>query len=424
MKKQIALLSVLLVFMISGFAQKYEKTGRVVLLSESDSYLVVSSAGYYAKKNKSEIMRECEVNAFEQLMFNGITGFNNDDPLIFDAPKARGEHADYFRRFFSDGRYKVFVSATDMGDVQKTTKKEFMATSKVTIYIKALINDLTKNNMIREFGVGDVPNTAQPTIMVIPYKTDQQTFKDIIQNDFDKRIAIAKVQEGFNGKGFQTIDFEAKLNAALRANQFEANSQSSLDKQLIRSSGSDIYVTVDIKKSKVTNGSRVNMTLKAYETSSGKVLASSSGNPLVFRTSQFDQLCKLAVEAELESFLAQIDKNFKKADDKGNTVVLNMSILNGSSYTFDSEIGEMSFPFSDVMRMWVKKNSFNRNFHLQGVVETSMIFDLVQIPLVDQNGNQYTQNDFAFDIFDYINNTLQIPCKKRVDGNTIYITVQ
>lgn len=422
--KNILLLIAILSFWPAVNAQDYQKTGLVRLIHESEAVLTLEASAYSDKRNKSDLTADCEKNAFEQLLFTGISGLNNGEPLVMNPDKARREKYDYFNRLFDGGRYTVFISSSELINFDKTSKGEFKGTVKLSIYYKSLLNDLEKYDLLRKFGVGEEKYTVQPTIMVIPYKTAGQTYQEVLQNDFDKRVAISKVQEGFNKKDFKTIDFEAKLNASLRASNFEQDSKSSMDKQLIRNSGSDIYVTVDIDKDFSPSGNQVSLIIKGYETASGRILASSKGWSGKFRTSQLDRLCELAVDVILEDFLHQVDKNFKKITDEGNTIVLNLSVANGSQYDFDTGVTDLNMPLSDILRMWVKNNSENNYYHLQGVVAESMIFDEVRIPMKDKNDNSYTVNDFAFDIWNYINNVLQIPCKKRVDGQTVYIEIQ
>ncbi len=375
---------------------------------------------------KKNAITNAEKKSFESLFFMSFPKFNNGNSLIKNQETAKNEFSDFFDNFFENGRYRIFV--TNYNVVQKPikdNKKGYKATINITINIKALIRDLEGKNIIRGFGVGEKPkNTIQPTIMIVPYRKQGESYQHIIQNDFDKRVAMAKVQEGFDKRGFNTIDFEAKLNATLRANNFETDSQTSLDKQLIRNSGADIYITVDINKDFSSSGNQVSLILKGYETSSAKALASKKGWSGKFRTSQIDRLCEFAVELIIEDFLDMLNSKFEKTTKEGNTIVLNISLLEDSEYDLDSEVGSNEIPLSDALRMWIKNNAYKNYYHLQGTVADAMIFDDIRVPLKDKNGNSYNQNDFAFDFWSFIKNTLQLKCKKRIDGQTIYITIQ
>lgn len=50
---------------------------------------------------------------------------------------------------------------------------------------------------------------ALPTIMVVPYKSnDRSSYADILKNDFDLRIAVSTVKEGFVKLGVKTVAAE------------------------------------------------------------------------------------------------------------------------------------------------------------------------------------------------------------------------
>lgn len=54
--------------------------------------------------------------------------------------------------------------------------------------------------------------TVQPKIMVIPYTKQGEDISQVIENDVNKRIVLAKIREAFDSRGFTTVDFAAKLN--------------------------------------------------------------------------------------------------------------------------------------------------------------------------------------------------------------------
>jgi hypothetical protein len=136
-----------------------------------------------------------------------------------------------------------------------------------------------------------------------------------------------------------------------------------------------------------------------------------------------DKLSALAIKSVLDDFLNQVSINFQKKVRNGNTIVLNISIASNAMTDMDSELGNDQLPLSDQLRLWVKKNAHNGRYHVQGAVAEAVIFDQIKIPTNDSNGNSYSVSDFAFNLWDYIRSDIGIACKKRVDGNTIYITI-
>ena len=83
--------------------------------------------------------------------------------------------------------------------------------------------------------------TVQPKIMVIPYTKEGEDLRTILENDPNKRIAITKIKEGFDSRGFTTVDFIAKLKAAKDNNAFTSDNQTDIKSQIIQMSGADVY---------------------------------------------------------------------------------------------------------------------------------------------------------------------------------------
>lgn len=409
---------------LTAFTQLYSND--VTLISQDKNTVTVRTSGIHDKKKDAEEM--AVQSAFYTYFMMGIPDINEGKPLL--NPKDESKYRDYFDRFFKGGRYRNFVrNVTPEGNPEKLRAKDFKATVRLTFQDELLKKDLELNKLlVKGFERISMEETQTqinlPTIMVVPYKEEGHTFEQILKTDFDKRTAVAKVQEGFDRKGVKTVDFEAKLNATRRALQYESNSAESFDKQLLRNSGSDVYVTVDIYKDIAANGSRVALTLKGYETSTGNILASKQSSSNRFKTSAIDQLCVYAVKDILEDFLKDIGKNFARKTEGGNSVVLNVSINGDAIQDMESEVGPDNYPLADLLRLWVKKNAVGGKYHVQGNVAEAMVFDQIQIPNRDKAGNPLDANDFAFNIWEYLRSELNLNCKKRVDGNTIYITIE
>ena len=88
--------------------------------------------------------------------------------------------------------------------------------------------------------------TVQPKIMVIPYTKQGEDITQVIENDVNKRIVLAKIREAFDSRGFTTIDFAAKLKSFSRTEGLSQESQTDLKAMIIQQSGADIYVEAEM----------------------------------------------------------------------------------------------------------------------------------------------------------------------------------
>lgn len=266
--------------------------------------------------------------------------------------------------------------------------------------------------------------TVQPKIMVIPFTKEGEDLRTILEADVNKRIAIAKIKEGFDTRGFTTVDFIAKLKAAKDNNVFTSENQTDIKSQIIQSSGADVYVQAEIIVEKSQSGNSVKLILNAYEASTGNSLSNKVGESGRFYTEDFNKLASKAVESCVEDFLNVMQNKFTDIVNNGKSVIIDFSVSEDSQTKMSTEVGADKLPLSDQLELWMEKNAFKNNYHIQATTELKMIFDDVKIPLKDQaTGNNYNPNKFALEIFKFFR-TLGLQSGKDIKGNTIYITIK
>lgn len=292
----------------------------------------------------------------------------------------------------------------------------------MAIFQAILLNTVLGQNA--SINSGSQVVTVQPKIMVIPYTKEGEDLRTVLENDENKRIAITKIKEGFDSRGFTTVDFVAKLKAAKDNNAFTSDNQTDIKAQIIQMSGADVYVQAEVIAEKGESGSSVKLILTAYEASTGNSLSNKVGESGKFYTDDFNKLASKAVESCVEDFLNVMQTKFTDIVNNGKSVIIDISFDANSQYKMSSEIGPDALPLSDQIEMWMEKNSYKNNYHIQGTTDLKMIFDDVKIPLKDQaTGNNYNPNKFALELFKFFKG-LGLQPSKDVKGNTIYITIK
>ena len=280
-------LSLLFLFVFYGMkGQSY--SGDVEFLSNIQGVVVVRTTGIHEKKKEASEM--AIKSAFYAYFFSGISGLNNGLPLIGEGGQEKFK--DYFSRFFEGGRYFNFVRKEElMEEPERLRSKDYKAVVRLTFSNDALLRDMEMNQVVLT-RTDVVPKTIElPSIMVVPYRKGNETFADLLQGDSDRRVAVSVIQKSFINKGVNTNDFEAKYRSIERRALHQADSRTSPDAELLKNSGSDVYVEVDLIKDITAEGARVTMNLKAYETSSGATLASETYISKRFKTNATDKLC-------------------------------------------------------------------------------------------------------------------------------------
>jgi hypothetical protein len=266
--------------------------------------------------------------------------------------------------------------------------------------------------------------TVQPKIMVIPYTKEGEDLRTILEQDENKRIAITKIKEGFDSRGFTTVDFVAKLKAAKDNNIFTSDNQTDIKTQIIEMSGADVYVQAEVIAEKGQSGNSVKLILTAYEISTGNSLSNKVGESGRFYTDDFNKLASKAVESCVDDFLNVMQAKFTDIVNNGKSIMIDISFAAESEYKMSSEIGEEGLPLSDQLEIWMEENAFKNNYHIQGTTDVRMIFDDVRIPLKDQStGNNYNPNKFGLEMFKFFKK-LGLTISRDIKGNTIYVTIK
>lgn len=424
--KRLHLTAAILFFCLSGLLAE-EYLGMCTLVSQDEKNATFESAGM---AGKSKLVEENAIHSlFHALFYTGIEGVNNGQPLVYK------ENKTYTNGFFNEqAKYTFYIITSSPIEKIQKVGNDYRATYTIQIRLSKLISDLKTNKVYvdtsnpQTMGTSDVAaasNMVLPTVIVVPFMTPEySSYAEILQNDYDRRIAVNEVQKGFEQKNITTIDLLSKIYASQRVSQYDKNSGAgqSSDRALLLQSGADIYVEVDIMKDVQQEGSRVNLTLKAYETASGSIVANQVATTnRRYQTVATDVLCAYAIKDNMDTFMEQIMKNFSPS--KGTRVSLSVSIDGNAIRTMNDPAGLKGYSLSNVIRQWVRKNSYEGKFHLQGMVDDNMTFDYIVIPPLDEDGLRMDAAQFSFLLEQYLKETENIPCSARLEGNKIMITI-
>ena len=223
-----------------------------------------------------------------------------------------------------------------------------------------------------------------PKIMVIPFTKDGEDLRTILDEDINSRIAITKIKEGFDSRGFTTVDFVGKLKIAKDNQVFTSDNQTDIKSKIIEMSGCDVYVVAEVDTKKDNTGASASIIISSYDTSTGNSLSNKVSNSGKFDTDDIGRLVSKAVDKCMEEFIATMNMKFADIQKNGRSVLVDFSFSENSSYNMTSEIGNDKLALSDVLEEWFSTNSFNNNYHIQGTTNLKMIFDDVKIPIKDK----------------------------------------
>ena len=413
MKRIFTLLAVLLCM---GGLQAQDYLQIVTFESESGVNGVFITAG--AADDKKGVESDAVKSLFYTLMFSGVEGVNNDKPLVYNS------NPSYTNSFFnSAARYVGYVVEVKEVDKPKKVGGRYQGTYRVTIRLKQLINDVKKNTGGKEAEQKAEKEAKRlvpkPKIMVVPFRKDGEDYKAILENDRDLRAAVSEVQKGFEALDIETESILSSHNSNNRRAQYEesVDAASSNLKQLLLSADADVYVVVDLEKNISASGSSVSVILTAYETATDNIWATENSWTNRFNTTNITALCSYAVRDYLPSFLEQIVKNYNEP----SSIVIQFSVKNGSMVSMRDRCSN-GRRLSDVIQEWLDDNAHDGEYHVQGIVDESAVFDDVLIPKADEKGKKMNAEKFGSRLCDALY-AVGVDTEYNTEGNNVLITV-
>ena len=286
----------------------------------------------------------------------------------------------------------------------------------------SIFNNINAQNTATNSG-GQV-QTVQPKIMVMPFTKQGEDIRTILEDDPSKRIAISKIKEGFDDRGFTTVDFLSRLKIANDNKIFTSDNQSDLKSEIMQMSGADVAVISEIIIHGSSSGNSIQLRLEGNETSTGNSLSNKVCESGRFYTTDIGKLTSIAIKGCIDDFLNTMQTKFTDIVNNGRSILIDISFDGSSGYNTSSEFGADGMLFSELMEDWMSENAFKNNYHIQGTTNLKMIFDDVRIPLKDQStGRNYNTNRFGASIRKYLK-SLGLESGIDIKGNTIYVTIK
>ncbi|MES2797342.1 MAG: DUF6175 family protein [Bacteroidota bacterium] len=263
----------------------------------------------------------------------------------------------------------------------------------------------------------------QPTIMVIPFSREGVDLRTEIENNDLVRIGITKVKEAFDKRGVNTIDLRAKLKQVGNTAAIQSDQKSSIKDEVINSSGADIYVEVETSPNYSSSGNSVTLIMTAFDAFSGESYANKVITSPKFYTTSFEKLVEKAAETEVPNLLNTIQEKFDDVLLNGRTITIRVGILENSKIKMDTEVDKKGNFLSDIIEDYIEQKSFKNKYHLQGATDNQITFDIVKVPMKDDEGNLFRISRFAADFRKFLRNN-EIQCTQTINGNNIIFSIK
>lgn len=268
---------------------------------------------------------------------------------------------------------------------------------------------------------------TKPTIMVFPFFKEGDEIRKLVEEDLNNRIVLTKVKEAFDNRGFSTIDFLSKVRNLQTNDALTSDKQTDVKTAIIQSSNADICVEVEYAFQKSTTGNQVKIILTSYESSASASLSNKVGFSRKVYSDDIGKLSSDAVESIVQDFLNVMQEKFNDIVENGKYMAMEFNLNSDSGITMSSEIGKDNLPLSDVLEEWVGNNS--KSYHIQGVTDLKVDFDVVRVPRSDDKGKSLTSTRYALEVLKFCNSLTasgttakKLKVERLIKGNKIFIS--
>lgn len=110
----------------------------------------IQSTGYGKKEIIAQL--DAEKAALEALIFQGIASTQFILPLVADEPASRKDHADFYKAFFDEQGFRVFVTKTELVSGLEKFKGGKKLTTRLLVDVHGLRRHFETNKIIGGLG--------------------------------------------------------------------------------------------------------------------------------------------------------------------------------------------------------------------------------------------------------------------------------
>lgn len=223
----------------------------------------------------------------------------------------------------------------------------------------------------------------QPEIVVVPFTVEGEDVRQVIENNPMMALAISKVKEQFNNRGFITKDFITLMKASKNTAIMMDEAAIDYKARIVRESKADIQVLVKIMGNQQSNGAvEVALMLEAVEVQTGNSLANKSYLSGKFVTNDFIKLANRALDMIGDDFFSNLQSAFNQIVEEGRELAFQIGFSPDCEMDATSEVGSNGNDFQMEMEEWLGNNAFRGVYSLNG---SEKLLDVsMQVPLYDQ----------------------------------------
>lgn len=228
---------------------------------------------------------------------------------------------------------------------------------------------------------GGTAVTSQPRIVAIPFTRQGEDLRTILEENLSRRVAVTKVQQALDERGFSATDFLGAVRVASLIEGWETMSQTDIKSAILDRARADIYIELETEMETRTTGSHAAVVImRAFLSANGMSLGNRVGRSPWSRVSEL-QLIEKAIELESEPLLAMMQEKFDGFFADGVPIQLNVSAREGAENDLETWVGDLTV--GDIVEEWVADHAWKNQYDVTALTAKRMFFGEVRIPMRD-----------------------------------------
>ncbi|RUA13279.1 MAG: hypothetical protein DSY83_11780, partial [Flavobacteriia bacterium] len=241
--------------------------------------------------------------------------------------------------------------------------------------------------------------TVQPSIMVLPRTNEGENLRTIMDEQPEVRVAISKVKQAFDERGYTTMDFETTLRAVTRDETVTSETQTEFKNRIFRNIPSDIVVEIDVIIREIVTGPKsdygATLILEANVTDNGNSMASITMDSGLKSFDDKISLISVAMRKKsrdeddkpgkplLDVFLETMNDKWAEMREKGKTVKMEFSLSEDAEITMDDDVPSQKQKLTYVIEDWLEENSYHNYYSVTSTTSTKIMVSDYRYPVRD-----------------------------------------
>lgn len=266
-------------------------------------------------------------------------------------------------------------------------------------------------------------NATQPSIMILPadglmkrlghlqrIELDGRTrtvqdYEQLFIDEPELRFAISQIQEKFAERGFPLKDLEFTLKSINTEEAFDATESIDVDLKgiLLKSAQPDLYLDLDYFEAGTGLDRSLTFNIRAVDAYTNQAVSTASDSGIPTTSTNPATLLAEQVERNIQNLQSQMAEHFEDLRTNGRAIALRVGMEKDAPINDFRRERCGSLPYNQLVRDYLKRNTVNGAHHLQAVSAKEIRYDVIRIPLYDDEGYPMGAADWAFKFSEYLN---------------------